>query len=339
MTRWILAFAALGACAEPEPSGGGTGAVSGTPAGLPSTGAPATGTPGGTPAGSTTGTGVDGPIIRQVDCSQLLPLPLTTTTHTWVPSHEDFTISADGRWIGTALGHLKATPWGGPSEILVPGAGSARGTRFLPDGTIVMADTETQSLTRADPATGSVWTVVGSLDTPNGIAIGWDGMVYIATSGRILRIDPDDGATEVMAEIPGRSFDGLSFSPDYRRLYFNEEIGRIHFVEFDEDMNPVRVVENAADLGLPPTAILDGMAVDACGNLYAVVMSGSVWRVTPTGDVERALTTPPGMIPALNFGSGVGGFERDHLYIQDFLGKMYEAPVGVPGKWEPHLPD
>jgi hypothetical protein len=45
-----------------------------------------------------------------------------------------------------------------------------------------------------------------------------------------------------------------------------------------------------------------------------------------------------GILPALNFGSGVGDWQADKLYVMDFLGKMYEVDVGVPGKWEPHLP-
>lgn len=292
----------------------------------------------GTPTGTTSTTQWStAPWDQYVDCSAALPLPLTSTTYTWVPPHEDFHFSADGRWVGSTGGHLQATAWGGGSEILAPGVGDARGTRYLPDGTVVLAHLDNGTLIRADPATGSSWVVRAGLTFPNGIAIGVDGMVYLATTGEILRIDPDDGATEVVAAIANRSFDGLSFSPDFTRLYFNEEIGRIHFVDFDENGVPGNPVQ-AVDLPIGFASLLDGMTVDACGNLYATEMAGKVWRITPTGDIDIAIDLPPGFIPALNFGPGEGGFERDHLYVQDFIGRMFDVPVGIPGKWEPHLP-
>lgn len=330
MRALLFALVACTPAGGPGPDGAGDTGVdvtSGTPVGTTT----------GTTNSSTTTTSTTPPWEQEVDCSAALPLPLTSTTYTWVPAHEDFTFSADGTWIGSNGGHLKSTPWGGPADVLVPGVGDARGTRFLPDGTVVLAHIDNGTLVRADPTTGSWWVVRAGLTFPNGIAIGVDGMVYLATSGEILRIDPDDGATEVVAAISNRSFDGLSFSPDYTRLYFNEEIGRVHYVDFDADGNPGTPVE-AVNLPIGFASLLDGMTVDACGNLYATEMAGKVWRVTPTGQVDVAIDLPPGFIPALNFGPGAGGFERDHLYVQDFIGRMFDVPVGIPGKWEPHLP-
>ena len=45
------------------------------------------------------------------------------------------------------------------------------------------------------------------------------------------------------------------------------------------------------------------------------------------------------VIPALNFGlPDSGGWHLDRLYVMDFMGALWEVDVGVPGKWEPHLP-
>lgn len=82
------------------------------------------------------------------------------------------------------------------------------------------------------------------------------------------------------------------------------------------------------------------MTADACGNLYTVEMRGLVWRIPPDFSATEIVFEVPGFsgIPALNFGSGIGGWDADTLYVMDFLGKLYAAPLGVPGKWEPYLP-
>ena len=40
--------------------------------------------------------------------------------------------------------------------------------------------------------------------------------------------------------------------------------------------------------------------------------------------------------PSLSFGSGVGDWDRSTLYVIDWNGKLYEVPVGVPGRSLPH---
>lgn len=337
MTRFLLAATAalaLMGCQKDDPDNPdgtptGAGPTTGLTTGVPTGSTPSTGTP----TGSTT---TSEPWRLDVDCDQLLPLPLTATSYNWVPSHEDFTFSWDGQMWGAFGGNLHATPFGGPNSVVVPGTGDARGTRFLADGTLVMANIEDQSLIRVDPATGSVTTIVGSLTNPNGIAIGLDGKVYVATTGQILRIDPDTGDSEVVADMGNRSFDGLTFTVDYTRLYFNEEFGRVNWVDFDADGNPGQPV-SGPNIPIGAFSILDGMTADACGNIYVVEMQGKLWRIDPNGTIELAIDLPGGAFaPAVNFGPPAGGWNPNAIYVNDFLGKIYEAEVGVPSKWEPH---
>ncbi len=282
---------------------------------------------------STTTTGSQ-PWEIDVDCSQLLPLPLSYTTYDWVPSHEDWTFSTDGYMVGVQ-GDLWRTPYGGPKELLVPNLGNSKGTRFLPDGNLVVADVNAQSLVKIDPATGSRETL-RQLNNPNGVAIGADGWAYVTVTGAVVRVDTTTGDLEMVADLPGKSFDGISFSPDYSRLYWNEEFGNIWSVEFDANNMPGDPVRGP-NIPIPAISILDGMAVDACGNLYVVEMQNGVWRVTPDGQVELAIDIAGfAFMSSLNFGIGVGGWDANSLYVMDFSGKVYEAPVGVPGKWEPH---
>ena len=279
--------------------------------------------------------GTTSPWLETVDCSGLLPLPLQTIQHTWVPSHEDFTFDDQGYLYGVESGLLKRTPFGGPSELIMPGIGNVRGTRFLADGALMMARMDDNAVIRLDPNGGL--TVVATLDNPNGIAIGVDGMAYVASFGRVVRVDPYQSTMTVIADMPNHSFDGLTFSPDYSRLYVNEEIGNLWVI--DDPMGSPSAAVAGPTLPIGFMSILDGMTMDACGNLYAVEMGGVVWRVSPTGEVAKAMeiTDAGAFVPALNFGSGVGGWDANTLYVNDFLGRIYEAEVGVPGKYEPHL--
>lgn len=274
----------------------------------------------------------------EADCTSIAALPASYTTYGWAPPVEDFTFLDDGRILAVVGGHLQAFEFGGASTILVPNLGDVRGTRLLPDGRAALAHITTGSVLLVDPFVGSQEVLASGLVNPNGIAIGDDGLVYVATTARIVRLDPSDFSQEVVAEVPNRSFDGLSFSPDFSRLYFNEEVGRIHWVDFDANGDP-GPVQDGPSIPVGAFGLLDGMTVDACGNLYTTEMGSTVWRVSPSGTVEQVVVVSGvAILPALNFGPGTGGFDADVLYVADFTGKMHAVEVGVEGKWEPHLP-
>lgn len=332
---WGLGLALL-ACACKEPDGDPTGQTDTvTPPSEP-TGASTADT--GAPGTDTGGTTV--PWETEVDCSALLPVPAEYVRYDWVPGSEDFTFGADGN-LYQVTGGIKRTPFGGPTELVMPFAGDVRGTRFLPDGRLALNTIETGSVVVVDPATGAQEVVAAGLSNPNGMAIDPQGRIYVTVTAGIVRIDPASGAVDTIVSMPGNSFDGITFSHDYRRLYFNEELGQIHFVEIDEDGEPGVVRDGVrVDLGLDPFSILDGMAADACGNLYSTEMNGRVWRIRPDGTAEIVVDLAGlAIIPALNFGyPPVGGWTSTALYVLTFTGQVYELQIGVPGKWEPHLP-
>jgi sugar lactone lactonase YvrE len=339
--RWLLLVTMVG-CKAPvtpdDPGPANTGDDDGSTNDTTVTDtAPPTGT---TPTDTAEDTGV--PWTTDVDCTALLPTPVAYTKYDWVPGSEDFTFDAEGYMIQVTGGGLKRTPYGGPSELLVPLDADVRGTRILPDGRVVLATSQNGTLLAVDPVTGSQEPLASGLTNPNGVAIGVDGRIYVATTGRIMRVDPVGGDVEVVADLPGNSFDGLTFSPDFTRLYFDEEFGQIHYVDFDAAGNPGTPRLGATiPLGGLGFSILDGMAMDACGNLYVAEMNGTVWRVrVDDGSVEEVVSLPgASIIPALNFGfPPVGGWNATSLYVITFTGSVYELDIGVPGKWEPHLP-
>jgi sugar lactone lactonase YvrE len=81
---------------------------------------------------------------------------------------------------------------------------------------------------------------------------------------------------------------------------------------------------------------IDGMGVDACGNVYASeYVYGKVWRISPAGELELLTELPSGWIPNIKWGRGLGGFSSDTMYVADRdSGRLFGVYVGVPGVTE-----
>ncbi len=83
---------------------------------------------------------------------------------------------------------------------------------------------------------------------------------------------------------------------------------------------------------------LDGIGVDACGYVYlAEYRTGKVYRVTPDGSAAvELITLPSGWIPNVSFGSGLGGWDSNTLYIADRdSGRVFGLDIGLPGRPTP----
>ncbi|MCG8418395.1 MAG: SMP-30/gluconolactonase/LRE family protein [Proteobacteria bacterium] len=276
------------------------------------------------------------------DCSALPAISSEVEILTHVPDSEDFTFDREGYLVNVQVGTgaLFKTAYDGQPQLQVPDvSGFARGTRVLPNDELVVVDSGRSGLLRIDE-TNAVHEVLLGLPNPNGVTVDMDGLVYVSHAhGEIRRIDPQTGEFAILHSDRLRSFDGIAFSADYRTLYFNEEEGAILAMAIDADGNPD---EPSLLVELPVEFLLDGMATDRCGNLYVVEMAGLIWRVQPDGSAEMVIDIRShvgnGLIPAVNFGSGKGGWKANALYIMDFAKRVYEVEVGIESKAEPHLP-
>ncbi len=263
------------------------------------------------------------------------------------PAAEDFVFDNIGNLLSIESGDLFRTRYGSPPELWVPAVGGGsngftRGTRILVGGDLVVADPSSNSIFRINKDDGSKTVVIGNLSDPNGIAVDLAGFIYLTLgTGEVRRIDPNSGANELLFE-DAASLDGITFSHDYRKLYFNTEEGQIYRANIESGGT---LSDAESWVTVPTELLLDGMTTDICGNIYVVEMSGSIVRVeSATGEqttVTKIVTTggsDPAFIPAVNFGSGRGGWKSTALYVQElFKQGVYEIDIGIRGKKEPHL--
>ncbi|MFO0553950.1 MAG: hypothetical protein U0271_36550 [Polyangiaceae bacterium] len=91
----------------------------------------------------------------------------------------------------------------------------------------------------------------------------------------------------------------------------------------------------AGGFGQGPGGI-DGLGVDTCGNVYASeYVHGNLWRIAPDGTIELAAQLPSSWVPNMEWGRGLGGFEKNHLFIADRdQQRLFSVAVGVPGATE-----
>lgn len=274
----------------------------------------------------------DGDGEPEPDCDKLNPLPLDFTIIEGARRAEDFVFDADGYLLTLEGQNLFRTAYGEEYQLLYPGvsSGGAAGTGMLPNGDVVFNDSNLGQVTRVTPD-GLSSTLVGGLPYPNGIQVDYEGLVYVALNDgdSVIRFDPDDPISEVVFETPAPN--GLAFSADYRRLYVGSyNNGGVKM--WDLDSEELTIINS--DLGG-----VDGVLTDVCDNVYVTQYgNGLVWRIAPDNTKELAVELETNWIPNLNFGSGVGGWEHDRIYVNDRENdRVFELDPGVWGIDQPQL--
>ena len=329
--RLLIVALVLGGCTEPEPyevpqkpgkttssTTTGSGTTTWTTSTTPTT------TP---PTVSTNG-------LYVYDCSQ--PNPQVTgisSVGTYGPA-EDFDFDANGNAIQVFSSNLTyRNKTGDSSGVITPGISSnAAGTRVLADGDYVVADVSSGEVLLVDHTTGAASTLFAAPSWPNGIEIDRDGYLYVSdfTGGSIVRFDPYD-VTDNETIATGMNLpNGLALSPDEQILYVAGSGGDLFRIFRD----PTTGAWDSGELFLSPGSSPQGINVDICGNVYWTDGTDRIlrWDVD-NGQVDEVAELQSGYLPNLRWGSGVGGWEVDHLYASDrFAEEMFEIPVGIPGQ-------
>ncbi len=223
---------------------------------------------------------------------------------------------------------------------------NSNGLAFDKQGRLVACEHGARRLTRTEKD-GSVTVLADRfegkrLNSPNDLALARDGTIYftdppygVRAEDReldfqgVYRIAPDG---KVTLEVRGMNRpNGLALSPDGKRLYVDDSAARlvnVYPVRPDGSLGQGRLLVDLADR----TRVVDGMKVDAKGNLYVTGTDG-VFVISPEGRVLAKLNCP-GQCTNCCF----GGEDRRTLFVtarrKDVGGVVYRLRVPIAG----HVP-
>ena len=202
------------------------------------------------------------------------------------------------------------------------------------DGRLVMANTADGSLMAVDLGTGVGESIAVGISYAWGVRVDDDGAVWSA-NGNLQRSDPATGRTQEMFN-PLWILSVFDWSPDGERLYVSGYTGgEVYALPLNADGVPDGRIER---VGATPGTAHYGLGTDACGNLYlSESATSSIYRMTPTGDVTKLYEMAPpnvrGIPYGFEWGSGVGGWRADALYVTDAITQsVTEVVIGVPSR-------
>jgi len=267
---------------------------------------------------------------RPPECDQPLRLPISAVFRSNVPDSDDFTFDNEGYFLARSGRDIARLTYGGSPETMIRNVVGDHNTidslRMLAGGDVVIADYTSDALVRLD-ASGTR-RKLASLKSPNKLTQGPGGKLYVVgIEGDIYVVDPDSGKFNLLSRVDGR-LRGLSFSVDYRTLYASDGRNNVLYslqLRPDGTADAPRVF--ARNLGGGP----DGMATDACGNIYVADHTAStIKRVTPKGIVET-VSNIDRTTSSIGFGSGKQGWDARTLYtVSVERGGSYEIKIGLP---------
>ncbi len=309
---------------------GGNGATGGTSTtgGSPPVGGGTTTTVGGGGFGGTSvgggGFGGVGGVGGQggevpVECNALPAPPIAYQQHLGFTGSEDFAFDSLGNYVSLDFnGNLVRITKEGVKSLWIPSVGfGTAGIVALPDDSVVICDVSNGALKRAYP-NGQLTTVIGGLNYPNGLDVGPDGHLYVGedSGNKLRRVNPDTGVSNIVVTLPGPN--GVAFSADPTVIY----VGSYSYGVIYKVIQPTPGQPGSYTTFVESTSFegggIDGMGVDKCGNVYAAeFVSGNVYRITPEGVVSTIADLPSSWIPNIKWGRGVGGFERNVMYVAD----------------------
>ena len=173
------------------------------------------------------------------------------------------------------------------SEIMTPGWKAPYDALPLADGSVLVAEIATGSITQSSGANCDTRCVITSgLAGPVQMVLGPDGGLFVSeAAGNIVRINLADGSKRTVASglaLP----EGLAFTP-WGTLVVVESAGN-RLTEIDLANDQRRTVADKLPIGLsggpgmPPPCVPTGVAVGADGSVYfSADRNNAVYRIKP----------------------------------------------------------
>jgi hypothetical protein len=270
---------------------------------------------------------------------QNLPTGPFTLEHVGQPFNgsEDFTFDGQGHIVGKKGSSvvLVGTKTGGAlaadGTSLASLPGQTYGLRYHPNGNLIAAIPGAGKLVSITPS-GQVSDLLTGLRQPNGVYVDFDGTIWFTefSGNKVSRRAPDGTVTVLVSgSSMAQGADGIVLDAAHKRLYYTEyQKARINRIDLDA-ATPAPVT-----VATIPGTELDGMALDACGNVYAVDNGNSrLYRVRV--DEHGAATASPELlvelptnIAAAVFGAGPG-FDPQKIYMTGNPGAVYAISLGI----------
>jgi hypothetical protein len=352
----ILACAVLGsACSDDGPAGDATGSSTGAGTTAAETDAPGTTamttepgsssgpTPGTTSGSSDTGvvdstsasTGVETETdTAGVDCDAIAPGPLAVEVvfepEAVFDGTEDIAFDGQGNVAGKNGNEVLLVAADGSLVDSWPDAGPGYGLRFRGNGDLLAAKFSLSEI-RIVNGDGPLLTMAGGV---NGLWPDFDDNVWFTNGNSVRRFNADGTVDPIVTGGDAASSNGVVLDTTRGLLFFsNYGLGLIRSVEIMGDGSPGAI---SMVTGIPGAA-LDGLNMDACGNLYAMDQgNAALYRIylddagAAIGDPEPLVAQFPENVANAVWGSGPG-WDPLSLYAAGFPGGIYRVEIGVPG--------
>lgn len=269
-----------------------------------------------------------------VDCDDIPPGPLTVDV-VFEPGavfdgSEDIAFDGQGNIVGKNGNQIVAVDAMGTEADSWPDGGGTFGLRYRANGDLLAAKYMMSQIRIVQSGD----TLVNGIGSVNGLYPDFDGNIWFTNFSAVQRVNPDDSVDSIVTGGDGNTANGVVLDPERGLLFYtNYGPGLIRSVEIGGDGSP-GTISMVASI---PGANLDGLSMDACGNLYVVDQGNdALYRVflddagAPVGDPESLVDPFPANVANAIFGVGEG-WDETSLYAAGVPGGVYRVEVGVPG--------
>jgi hypothetical protein len=269
-----------------------------------------------------------------IDCDVLAPGPLAVEevfeAGVVFDGSEDIAFDGQGNVAGKSGGEVRLVAPDGSVVDSWPDGGPGYGLRFRGNGDLLAAKFSLSEI-RVVNNGGTLLPMAGAV---NGLWPDFDDNVWFTNGNSVRRINPDDTVDAIVTGGDAASSNGILLDPARGLLFYsNYGPGLVRAVEIMGDGSP-GVISMVAAI---PGAAIDGLNMDACGNVYAMDQgNGALYRIylddagAAIGEPELLVEQFPENVANAVWGSGPG-WDPLSLYAAGEPGGVYRVEIGVPG--------